>query len=596
MTYALGLKHDIVNKNINHLGLLTGVTEELELVKHADDILQGKREGQKISLGQRVRAMVFNLLSFQNRTLYKTEHFLENTACDVVLGPGSCASYYNDDALGRALDAIHEYGPAKFYQSVIVKFMSKAKLGGNSIRLDSTSYSLQGQYENSEREGSPNRFRIAYGYSKDKRNDLKQAVLHLATTGDDDLPILAEPRSGNSSDKTEFRKIVEAFQKHIKLPNPPLYIFDSAGYNKRWLKDQSAVGAIFFPWLTRIPETISKAKTIINGIYDHNAWKELENGYRSLEFNQEYGGVQQLWILYYSPQRYQQESTTVLKKVEKERKECESSLRSLRNMEFTCRRDAERYTKNLLKKAKYHKMEDIKTITKFKYKTAGRPKKGETPISQVFQVTATLTQRKNKIDEALNSCGRFILGTNAFDIKVEQEPVIESPKVEILEQVLPDDQNKSCPILIEKPRALFFLEHYKSLQGTERSFRLSKNREFMMNRFFLKKESRIEALLVLIALAIFIYNYTQRVMTSAMQKSPAASSDLKSGTVYEIFWVFKDIAISFSASLGGVYLPPNLNAHQMAILRALGPRYLRIYGQAGPSRIEGGKLTINKAA
>jgi hypothetical protein len=40
MTYAFGLQHDILNKNMNHLGLIAGVIEELELVKHADDILQ----------------------------------------------------------------------------------------------------------------------------------------------------------------------------------------------------------------------------------------------------------------------------------------------------------------------------------------------------------------------------------------------------------------------------------------------------------------------------------------------------------------------------------------------------------------------------
>ena len=54
-----------------------------------------------------VKAMVLNGLGFVQRTLYLMPRFFEDKPVERLLGPGVLAEHLNDDALGRALDAIH---------------------------------------------------------------------------------------------------------------------------------------------------------------------------------------------------------------------------------------------------------------------------------------------------------------------------------------------------------------------------------------------------------------------------------------------------------------------------------------------------------
>ncbi len=54
---------------------------------------------------------------------------------------------------------------------------------------------------------------ITYGYSRDRRPDLKQFMMNLICVGDGDILVLMEMASGNQSDKTRFAQVFQKFSQ-----------------------------------------------------------------------------------------------------------------------------------------------------------------------------------------------------------------------------------------------------------------------------------------------------------------------------------------------------------------------------------------------
>ena len=188
--------------NIEHLGIVAGTIKELNLAKRIDALLGGKEKNQLVSMGERVVAMVINGLGFTSRTLSMTPHFFSTKPVEELIGPGVKAEYLNDDALGRDLDCIAEFGVTKFFSNLAIDIGLEHNFIGPSAKLDSTTFSFNGKYEGLDvGEDDLQSIRITYGYSKDLRPDLKQATLSIATTGEGSYPFWCEPQDGNSSDK-----------------------------------------------------------------------------------------------------------------------------------------------------------------------------------------------------------------------------------------------------------------------------------------------------------------------------------------------------------------------------------------------------------
>ena len=66
-------------------------------------------------MGLCVKAKILNGLGFVNRALYLMPPFFKDKPVERLLGAGVAAEHLNDDALGRALDAIYAYGPEALY-------------------------------------------------------------------------------------------------------------------------------------------------------------------------------------------------------------------------------------------------------------------------------------------------------------------------------------------------------------------------------------------------------------------------------------------------------------------------------------------------
>jgi transposase len=177
------------SKQLDHLGLVAGMCDELGIVERIDTLIPQDIIKRKVSVGQAIKAMILNGLGFANRALYLTELFFRDKPVDRLIGEGIEAEHLNDDVLGRVLDAIYEYGPAKLYPQLALAAVKHLGLLCRFGHMDSSSFHVDGQY-NSDEAPEEGVVHITKGYSRDHRPDLNQIALQLLVERQAGIPLL----------------------------------------------------------------------------------------------------------------------------------------------------------------------------------------------------------------------------------------------------------------------------------------------------------------------------------------------------------------------------------------------------------------------
>lgn len=83
-------------ENLDHLGLVAGLIDELGLVELIDERI-APHCLEHVSAGQVVKAMILNALGFLSAPLYLFSEFFESKAVSHLLGKGVEAHHLNDD-------------------------------------------------------------------------------------------------------------------------------------------------------------------------------------------------------------------------------------------------------------------------------------------------------------------------------------------------------------------------------------------------------------------------------------------------------------------------------------------------------------------
>ena len=139
---------DVHCQALEHLGLVASVIQSTGLIGRIDArIPVSKAKGAKLTVGQRITAMILNGLGFTNDRLYMFPSFLEDKPVSRLFGEDVEATDFNDDSLGRALDYIYEYGATHLFSELAFDIGQQEGLLGASAHFDTTSLSLYGEYE-----------------------------------------------------------------------------------------------------------------------------------------------------------------------------------------------------------------------------------------------------------------------------------------------------------------------------------------------------------------------------------------------------------------------------------------------------------------
>src|SRR5215467_7077104 len=87
----------------------------------------------------------------------------------------------------------------RLFTACAVRAAMRCGLERRYVHFDTTSRRVWGAYQFAETQDLP--FQVTYGYSKDKRPDLKQCVLSTLCV-DRAVPIWGKPEDGHAADKT----------------------------------------------------------------------------------------------------------------------------------------------------------------------------------------------------------------------------------------------------------------------------------------------------------------------------------------------------------------------------------------------------------
>ncbi|EAM50436.1 similar to Transposase [Crocosphaera watsonii WH 8501] len=257
---------EIQVKNLDHLGIVAGLIDEIGIVKIINNKL-GIDVREKISAGTVVKSILINGLGFVSRPLYLFSQFFQDKAIEKLLGERIKPDYLNDDKIGRVMDELYKYGLNDIFIEVVLEVIKKFKIDLKYSHLDSTSFHLDGEYKREEDKEKQEEEKIIKerpifikkGYSRDHRPDLKQCVLDLITSQDGDIPLFVRVGDGNESDKAVFGKVLVEFKKQIKFDS--IMVCDSALYGQENLQLIQHL-----KWITRVPMTIKKAKELVQNI------------------------------------------------------------------------------------------------------------------------------------------------------------------------------------------------------------------------------------------------------------------------------------------------------------------------------------------
>jgi transposase len=550
-----GATPEIQVQNLDHLGIVAGMIDEIGLVEQVDALL-GVHPQEKVSMGQVVKAMLLNGLGFVSAPLYLFSQFFEGKAIEHLLGEGIEAEYLNDDRLGRTLDQFYDYGVTQLFTTLALSAASKYGVETKRVHLDSSSVCLEGQYQQKQKQESANKesavepetvepetiqpIAITYGYSRDRRPDLKQFMIDTICSGDEDVPLYLRVADGNEVDGVGFRQVIEEYRNEWSFDG--LIVADAAVYTAENLKQLGTL-----KWISRVPLTLTQAQEVIAQVTPFGEWEGLAKGYRLIEVCTTYAGIAQRWVVVESDKRREADLKQLQKRVEQHEHRQRRGLEQLCKETFACEADALKAIAQFEQTLRYCQLTSVSVVKTVHHGKRGRPKPDTVPESVKFHLQATLVQNTETIAAAQCIAGRFILATNVLNCD-------ELGAVEVLSE-------------------------YKKQQSSERGFRFLKDPLFFTSSVFLKSPKRIMALAMVMALCLLVYTLAQRKLRQALREANTGIPNQlgKLTDTPTMRWVFQCFQAIHLVVVAGHKQVSNLSTQRLKILQFLGASCGRYY-------------------
>ena len=535
------MTHDsYASKTLDHLGLVAGFCQEIALAKRIDETLPSPSHHKKISYGKLVEAMLLNGLGFTGRTLHMYPDYFADKPVERLLGDHVQASDLNDDALGRCLDTLYEYGVSDMYQILGEAVVTHLGLPCESINIDTTSFHVDGEYVVDD---DYTGIRLTRGYSRDHRPELNQVILNLITENQAGIPVYMQACSGNANDTETFKKLIKSHIKSLQAAQRSRYLIgDASLYAAEIIKSLDSQGQLF---ITRVPQKLREAKEVLSK-RDGLTWIELENGYRAAWYHSDYADVRQQWLIVHSQEAQKREFFSLEKRINKSKQQSLQSFKKLSRQTFTCKADALNALTIWENRQDYIVVVNPKIEEEIKHAGRGRPKLGNNGISY-YQITGKLECCATKRQKALDALGLFVLSTNDTSKKLTMQKM---------------------------------LVHYKSQQAVERGFRFLKSPDFLVSSLYLKKPERIEALLMIMTCCLMVYAALEYKIREALKAQDSYFPDMKNkpSQTPTARWVFQCFQGIHELNVGSTMsLIINLQERQKTIIQILGHIYQKIY-------------------
>lgn len=476
-----------------HLPMVAAYCRSLGLVEMVNHLVQSQMQ---LPPGIVVQAMVLDILSGRN-PLYRVESFLNRQDTELLLGEPIDAHAFNDTNLARSLDAIFAAGTGRIITELGRRAVGLFGLDTSVVSYDTTSTSVWGEYRESD-EGDQAGPLVTYGHSKDNQPQIKQFMTELLCV-ERGVPIFGKTLDGNSSDKTSnnnmLTHISSLLAKHGLGPGAFIYVADSAMVTEQNLK---AVGNNRF--ISRLPATYDACQAAIDQAVLAQQWQnlgslsELPAGktrpsaeYKAFETQIMLYDVPYRAIVVHSSSHDKRRQKKLAKQIETSKTTISQKLKKV-TQQYYCKADAQAAAEQIEKYAtRLHGV--IPHITPVAVRKRGRPAKNKPAATETrYLLSWDVVENTEGIARERESAGCFVLLTN---VPQSGQDALNSADV---------------------------LRTYKGQYGVENNFVFLKD-PLVVNDLFLKTPSRIDALGMILVIALMVYRLMERSMRLHLQQN-----------------------------------------------------------------------------
>jgi transposase len=480
--------------NYGHLPGAAAYCRRLGVVAVVNAMVSSQMELQP---GVVVQAMVLDTLSGRS-PLYRLKDFLADRDVELLVGEDLPANAFTDINVGRSLDAIFEAGPTKIVTELGVRATAAFALDTTVPSYDTTSTSIWGDYLECEADSPPPGSVITWGHSKDHRPDLKQFMTELLCV-DRGVPIFGRHLDGNSSDKTSnnvvLSRISSIMAKHGLGPGAFVYVADSAMVTEANLQ---AIGPNLF--VSRLPANYGECERVIREAVAADAWTPIgclsETVTRGKRPCAQYKAFETSVTLYentyravviHSSSHDKRRQRKVDRLVANSAKAITDALKQVPSI-YACEPDARSAA------ARVEKLSDglhsIRvSIGAVEVRKRGRPpKNAPAPTTTRYQLVCEVTEDPAAVARLRELAGCFVLLSN---VPAEGAGAMD---------------------------AAALLRTYKGQYGVESDFAFLKD-PLVVNDVFLKTPSRIDALGMVLIIALMVWRLMERSMRTYVENT-----------------------------------------------------------------------------
>jgi transposase len=472
---------------VHHLPIIKAYADQLGLVGLINHYVPTAMD---VDAGTVVLGLVLDTLSGRS-PLYRLEEFFAQQDTELLLGKALPPHAFTDDTVGRVLDRLYDFGTMRLFTACAVRASMRFGLERRYVHFDTTSRSVWGEYQFAETQDLP--FQVTYGYSKDKRPDLKQFVLSTLCV-DRAVPMWGKLEDGNASDKTLnatlLSEIAQLLARHGVAPGAYIYIADAALVTEDNLK---ALGHTWF--ITRLPATYGECERVIAEAVAWDHWEEVgrvaqtkptkhrpATSYKVSEHPVTLYGNHYRAVVIHSSRQDQRRQQRLAREIASSRTTLAAAVGEATKQEYFCRADAEAAAEQVRAlQSSYHQVEVV--IEERPTYGPGRPSAHKPRAVKAWQygLQVTLHERSEVIARKGQEAGCFVLLTN---VPMQGEMAHSAGEV---------------------------LRAYKEQHGVEQNFAFLKD-PIIVNSLFLKKPERIEALGLVLLLALLLWRLVERAL------------------------------------------------------------------------------------
>lgn len=451
----------------------------------------------KVDVGMLTEAFVLDSLSGRS-PLYRLIQFLEEQDVELLLGEKFPMSTFSDSNLGRALDVLYRTGTSRIITELGIRAVNLFALDTSSISYDTTATNVWGEYEDADGNPLDPGPKLVFGHSKDGHPELKQFMTELLCV-DRGVPVFGATLDGNSSDKTSnnrmLTRIGELMKQHGLGKGSFIYVADSAMVTEANLR---AAGDNLF--VTRLPSNYYDCGKLMTETVGKACWTEIgtlaeEPGclrrpaavYKYTEGNVTAAGKEYRAIVVHSDSLDRRRKKKLAKVMSMSASDLRNQLKKC-VMEFHCEPDAEAAATKMREMSSRMHSVGTEIVVRTKNRR-GRPKKENGPATiQKFVVVPKLVEKKDMVEKEKTIAGCFVLITN-----------------------VPIDGEKGMT-------GTELLRLYKGQYGVESDFAFLKD-PLVVNDLFLKTPGRIDALGMILIIALMVWRLMERSMRAYVRNT-----------------------------------------------------------------------------